>query len=153
MRIPLKISPENLIVIDTFVRIPGYHGAMGSVTFIIDTGSSDSLVSETDATKLKIPVSILQKKEKIGHGLAGGTIELRKTKAATISFKLEDGKVGRINIPTIDVGLSSRRDEKSIIRDSIIGNNFLLQNKLRLVFSPFEKLAYLESISQNFQGP
>jgi hypothetical protein len=38
-----------------------------------------------------------------------------------------------------------RRDEKSIIRDNIIGNNFLLENKLKLVFDPSKGISYLES--------
>jgi hypothetical protein len=147
MRLPLKITPENLIAVDVFVRIPGYHNSSGNVTFIIDTGSSESLVSEADAIKLKIPISSLVKKERLGHGLAGGTIELRKTKEATITFRLLDGSIDRISVPSIDVGMSSRRDERSIIRDSILGNNFLLENMLKLVFSPSENISYLEKTS------
>ena len=147
MKIPLKISPENLIVAETFVRAPRYHGVMGSITFIIDTGSAESLISETDAIKIRIPIRSLPKKENIGRALTGGAIELREIKDAMISFKIEDDKIERIKVSSIDVGSSARRDEKSIIRDSIIGNNFLSQNKLKLIFSPYEKIAYLEKVS------
>ncbi|MHA1222813.1 MAG: hypothetical protein ACTSP3_06090 [Candidatus Heimdallarchaeaceae archaeon] len=147
MKIPLKISPENLIVVDTFVRAPRYHGVFGNITFIVDTGSAESLISEADALKIRIPIKSLPQKKGMGRGLTGGAIKLRTMKDVTISFKTEDNKIEKIKISGIDIGLSAKRDEKSIIRDSIIGNNFLLQNKLKLIFSPFEKIAYLEKIS------
>ena len=43
-----------------------------------------------------------------------------------------------------NIDITVKRGELYIIRNSILGNDFLLNNRIRLVFSPSKGLAYLE---------
>lgn len=144
MRIPLIIS-EDIIILNCFIRAPDYHNVYGNIKFIVDTGSTDSFIGEIDAIKLRIPISRLGKnEEKQGRGLAGGSIILYAIKNVTLSFLSENKRIEKIHFQHMDVGLSARKDEKSRIRESILGNDFLLKNNLTLVFNPSKQIAYLE---------
>lgn len=145
LRIPLDITQDepHKGLISTVALVRGPYRIFGSVKFFIDTGSSISFISEGDAKRMNIPFKILEFKDRTAVG--GVPIMLAEIKSITFSFKTEEGF---LPITSQKIYVSRILSTKAEVPyyPSIIGVNFLEINKLRLVYSPFEKIAFLEKI-------
>jgi hypothetical protein len=146
--IPLTFIPEDkLFIFRCLVRVPHFHEVFGNVRFIYDTGSSGSFIGQEDADRIRIPINSLEKdKEQIGRGLAGGAIILYKLPEITLSFiDPKTKQIQRIQCKNFHVGKCASNKPEMRIRDSIIGNNFLVEHKLKLVANPHSD-SYMESV-------
>ena len=145
MIIPLDF--KEVFTVWSFVRVSHFHNCFGKVKFIIDTGSSRSLISQEDAEHLRIPIRrLVPDREHFGRGLSGGFIELYKLPEITISFlDPKNDKVQKIKCRKFDVGVSANKKTGMEIKDSILGNDFLIEFKLKLIANPHGE-SYLESV-------
>jgi len=146
-RIPLKIS-NGLIHVITLVRIPSLR-VCGIVKFFVDTGSPESFVGEQDATRLKVPMKILNFSK---PALMGGTkISLAQTGAITFRFQAANGPIA-VKCPSFHVA-KGMWSKKGVVHSnpSILGTDFLLGNNLQLFFWPSNNVAFLRAVSSTGQ--
>lgn len=144
MIIPLNF--EEVFTVWCFVRAPKYHNnVFGKIKFIVDTGSSGSFIGEEDANRIRIPTGKLElDKSKEGRGLSGGAIELYKLSNVIFSFlDPKTNQIQRIKCKNFHVAKSA--SPKNKIMDNILGNDFLIENKFKLIANPHSD-SYLESI-------
>jgi hypothetical protein len=146
MRIPLTINKDGLITISGSIRSERYR-LYKPIVMMIDTGSSETFLSEEDALKYKMPVNTLEF-VKPAYGLGGGTFSLYKMTNVILSFLDEEKKIVRINLPILYVSLCMKKDERSkfIAKTipSIIGTDFLKNNNFVFYLDMSKNITYLE---------
>ena len=149
MRVPLRVesligSPKPVLYVN--LRIPRLH-IYKPLKMFIDTGSSWNILSERDSELMGIPFSKLHQKRTI-VGVGGGTVIGHLIKNAVITFRNEEGKLMHRTISEIYAIRTMKRDKhtrkKVFTFPSILGVDFLIEQKFKLVFDPANKIAYLE---------
>ena len=142
---PLQIV-EGRLVLTAVVECPKLRIHRQIMEFVIDTGSQNSYFSYKDVMKLQIPLS---EKPSKGEVDVGGSryreIELPKMKFHILA---ED----KLSTTSLDVEFHALRTTKTSTQKiqiaqalpSIIGMNFLKDQKLSLHVIPTENIAYLE---------
>ena len=80
--------------------------------------------------------------------LAGHRFFNHPIKDATMSFRTESNELFKVNLPTIGSLIPTKIDKKTMDEikyiPSIIGNDFLENQKLALYFNPSARVVYLE---------
>lgn len=146
MGIPLTINRDGLVTISGSIRSERFR-LYKPIVMIIDTGSTETFLSEEDALKYKIPVDALEF-VKPAYGLGGGTFNLHKITNVVMSFLDDENKVIRISLPFLFVSLCMKKDERTkfIAKTipSIIGTDFLKNNEFAFLLDMSKNVAYLE---------
>jgi len=118
----------------------------GYVEALVDTGSPFTVISPTDALRLKLPITTMRTGSPIF--LAGYRFLNCPIEKVHLNFKMEDGQYFSTDIK-MGVLVPTKIDRKTLedIKHipSLIGNDFLEDQKLALSFNPSSRLAYLES--------
>ena len=149
VRIPChvrKFVRERLFPFVPFtVRSPRFFGIIEA---LIDTGSPFTVLSTMDALKLKVPIKRMRRGESVS--LAGFRFFNYPIKNPSIRFRTEDAKSLKIDLPKMGVLVPTKIDKKTL-QDvkhipSIIGNDFLEDQRFALYFNPTAKVAYLERV-------
>jgi len=122
--------------------------AFGFVEALVDTGSPFTVLSTTDAIRLRLPIKSMRKGEPCQ--LAGFTFFKAFLGNSSMTFRTDDGKSLAIQFNNMGVLIPTKLD-KSQLEDvkhipSIIGNDFLEQEKFALYVNPSKKVSYLEKI-------
>lgn len=148
MKIPLIVDElyGGLRAFKIFI-IMGPHFA-GSIKFIIDSGSPDTIIGTMDASRLNIPITSLPNSDldKQVVGLDGATIPLKLIKDAKLSCTNDSGTSVKV-IQPIYVNskyIQKIRGQETQGNPSVLGVDFLLKNKFKFFFDPSSKIAYLE---------
>jgi predicted aspartyl protease len=149
MKIPLQISKEKRLSVVALMDAPRYRVRNYPITFFVDTGSNETFVSEMDTQRFSIPIS---KMPFIKHIYIGTSVyALHSLEDVALVFKTEDNSIERINMSKMNAAVSTKKGAESrqlaLSTPSLLGVDFLFQNRLKLVFSPAENIAYLENIS------
>jgi hypothetical protein len=149
MKIPLTIT-HGIATVIASLRAPSYH-IYGAIEFIIDTGSTETFISEGHALQLQIPIRSLEF-DKVSYGLGGASFNLYKLRDAILSFKTAEGKVEKFELKSIGVAeTTAKRDERtrriSLGALSVLGTDFLIKNKLKLFLDFVNGIGYLENFS------
>ena len=143
MRVLLNFK-NRLIFTNPFI-VFRKNRPLTTVTFIVDTGSPFTILNYADAHKLRIPINQLKPSEG-PVGLGGQTLDLRSFDEQ-VSFKLiannKENKEERIDLPInkVLVGLPVKGQGNT---PSLLGNDFLEENRLKLVFDPANNNAFAE---------
>jgi len=141
MIIPLNIS-QGLISVLATVRIPNWR-VYGIVKFFIDTGSPKSFIGEQDAIRLQIRFSKINFNERARMG--GTAIAIGEIRDDVhLYFKTEKES---IHLKPVRFFVSKGMwVKKGIVspNPSILGYDFLLENRFALYYNPYENRAYLE---------
>lgn len=117
----------------------------GFIEALVDTGSPFTVLSPADALKLKLPITTMRSGSPVS--LAGFRFLNHPLDKVHLNFKTEDAQYLSIEmkmgvlIPT-KIDRQTLEDVKHI--PSLIGNDFLEDQKLALIFDPSTKSAYLE---------
>lgn len=143
-RIPLQII-EGRIILTSVIECASLRIAKQVIEFVVDTGSSESYISEKEVIKLQIPTS---EKRSSGEVDFGGSrysqIELPK-----ITFYMLDEEKKPVRIEASFYALKTNKTSPYKIQaasalPSIIGTNFLKEQKLSLHVIMSEEIAFLE---------
>lgn len=144
MKIPLQFINGTLIL-PALIRSPSYRIGFKKLSFIIDTGSPKTFISEKDALIFQIPFNALKFKEHIKLG--GSKYELLSGKNVKLCFKTEEEKLIDFNF-SLTVSRTTKSTKEGILESrscpSIIGTDFLAQNDLSLYFQPSKGVYYIE---------
>jgi len=112
------------------------------VIFIVDTGSNKTFISDTDAARIRIFTKNLEIE---GPILMGGTkVNLYKLGKVVMNFRNEKGEIESIEFNNLKVAESAwtRKGVVPIVV-SILGMDFLLENRLHLFVDPSKKEGYI----------
>lgn len=144
MKIPLQIVAGRISV-SAVIRSAKYR-IYGRINFYVDTGSNETFISQSDASRLQAPVNTLPS---LRHAKIGGsTYELKGMKEADLYFRTEENKAEKISLPEFSVMVGTKKTAEGIEEansiPSLMGIDFLLINKLALYFNPSINVAYLE---------
>lgn len=119
----------------------------GFVEALVDTGSPFTVLSPIDALKLKLPITTMRSGSPVF--LAGFRFLCHQLPKTHINFKMDDGQYFGVDramgvlVPT-KINPQTLKAVQHI--PSLIGNDFLEDQKFTLVFNPSSNLAYLEQI-------
>jgi len=151
MKIPVTFLPDiKLFTVSSIFRAPQYHANIfAPVKFVIDTGSSVSFISQIEAVHLRLPLNTLERSiEKPARGLSGGAIFLYKMSNVIFTFPNPSiSQIQKIECNKFYVGVSASTKESSLVDVNILGNDFLIDHKLKFIANPHGE-SYLESIEE-----
>jgi len=137
MRINLKIEDLNGVKRITQVFHVKYkRGAI--IKFIIDTGCPFSQISEIDIQRMGIPIT-RSYHDKIASGLGGSIINLKE-----INKDVELLYENKLKTKVLHLAYSPSPSPKSITRVSLLGTDFLIEQRFKLVVDFSNNNTYLE---------
>jgi len=141
MKIPLKVYffAGGLRAMVRFLLQSKAPHIFGSVEAIVDTGSPVTILGIPDMKRMKISkiqISNLEsRKEPISYG--GGQVNTKVLREAKLTFGEYFECIMPVQIPVDELTECSQ--------PTILGVDFLIENKLKFVFDPNKKEAYFES--------
>ena len=144
MKIPLDFDKERTRV-SVVASIRFESRTPIPVLFVVDTGSPVTFVDEFVSSKARV----FTKNLKFDHfALMGGTkIAVHDAGGVNIGFKGENGALVQMPFDAMKVTKSEWKRKEAIYSSvSIIGLDFLLENKLVLYINPAKRMAYLEDM-------
>lgn len=126
-----------------FLRAPRIARPMDG---LIDTGSPFTVLSTNDIMSTRLPITRMRSGEPVS--LAGHRFFNHPIKNATMNFRTERGELFKVTLPAIGSLIPTKFDKKTMDDvkhiPSLIGNDFLEEQKLALYFNPSIRVAYLE---------
>lgn len=145
-RIPLQIV-EGRLILTCVIECPALRIQRQLMDFVIDTGSPNSYFSDKDVRRLQIPIKNRPIKEEVDFG--GSRFKQVSLPKITMYLLKENKEEG---YHTLNIDLSALKttkcSEKKIqmaqMLPSILGLDFLKEQKVSLHVILTEDLAYLE---------
>jgi predicted aspartyl protease len=149
MKYPVQIRDlqgAKRLVLPLFSMQPRSFGPLEAV---IDTGAPKTIISASDAQKLRIPFNNLESTSPIiGFGKASTPALFMKS--FVIAMKSDDGKINRKDISVIVTDVPTLNKfgqsilEHAFMMPTLIGMDFLEKNGLKLFVDVKGNIAYLE---------
>jgi hypothetical protein len=113
---------------------------------IVDTGSPFTTLSTNEILSTRMPIHTMQKGERVS--LAGFRFFRYPINNVTLKFKTETGELFAGKLSTISALVPTKIDKKTLndVKSipSIIGHDFMEENKIAFYFNPSAKITYLE---------
>jgi hypothetical protein len=141
MRIPAKLDTDKTSIYLTATL--HVNGLTQKVSFLIDTGSSVTTVSQGDAENLGIDTSKQKKRAEPSITYAG---HVRPFELGNVDFIIveENGRIVLEHLQSVDVLPSTGDQELDVSLPSVIGMDFLNECSYSLYVCPKENEAFLE---------
>lgn len=126
-------------IVTFFVKCDEIKLKLGIVKFIVDSGSPETILGLDDIKRLRISMNKIQTLESRKFPVSYGGANLKMKILNNMVFKITNfEKLKSVLVPT-ELGNSE------IAHPSILGVDFLKENKLKFVFNPSKKEAYFET--------
>jgi hypothetical protein len=113
---------------------------------IVDTGSPFTALSTNEILSTRMPIHTMQKGEMVS--LAGFRFFRYPINNVTLKFKTETGELFAGKLSTISALVPTKLDKKTLndVKSipSIVGHDFMEENKIAFYFNPSAKITYLE---------
>ena len=146
-RIPLEIV-EGKLVMNSMIECRSLRVRHRFMRFVIDTGSSDSYLSDLDVKRLQIPI---KDRRPIGDVNFGGStfkqVPLPKFKIYLLMEDNDKNDYLTFDVPLTALKTTKMAEKKRKVTEtlpSILGMDFLREQKLSLHVILTEDLAYLQ---------
>ena len=147
-RIPLQIVGDRLIL-TAVVECPSLRIHKQIMEFVVDTGSPDSYLSNKDVMKLQIPVRNRSVKGIVDFGGSRfQQVELPKFNMYLLKEDIQNKSYIELKISLLALKTTKISEEKIQVAyslPSILGLDFLKEQKLSLHVILTENIAYLQS--------
>lgn len=143
VKIPIEINQDRLVLV-VVLHVDGARGfPFLRTSLVVDTGAPYTLINSVDFKRLNLPIDILNHRNytKIG----GCTVDCSTINRKTQLF-LKDSEGKQISFDYKEFAFMKPRDATTDTLPSLLGVDFLRENKLRLFFSPTENIAYMENV-------
>lgn len=148
MRIPLSVenfySERKVVFAHFFLQIPSMRVAH-ALSAVVDSGSPFTSIATRDALSLSLPIRSFER-ETLTY-LAGFKFYGKNVKG-TLVFRDAENKIVRF-VHTIRILIPTKMEDASIreVQDipSLIGTDFLEDNRLTLVYNPSVLKAYFDT--------
>ncbi|MBU3907551.1 MAG: hypothetical protein KKA64_04860 [Nanoarchaeota archaeon] len=141
-----EVGAERLL----FNIVSMYPHSFGGIISVVDTGSPRTIISAGAVFKLKMPITGEKALPICGFGR--GSIPCRKVDKFKFIIKSSEGKMKSIEMPVyvVDIpalnNLSQEMKLSAYQIDTIIGLDFLISQKMKLVVDFNNNLSYFEEI-------
>ena len=141
MKIPLQVYffAGGLRAIARFLVRSEKPHIFGSIEAIVDTGSPTTIIGLPDLKRMRISQNHIKdlesRKDPIAYG--GGQVVTKILQDARLRFGENFECIMPILIPVSEI--------KNGMQPTILGVDFLINNKFSLFFDPNKKIAYFES--------
>ena len=141
-----EVGAERLL----FNIVSMYPHSFGGIISVVDTGSPRTIISAGAASKLKIPANGEKASPICGFGR--GSIPCRKLDNFRFIIKSPEGKTKSIEMPVYVVDIPALNNLSQEMRlsayqiDTIIGLDFLISQKMKLIVNFKNNMAYFEEI-------
>ena len=144
-RIPLCIVEGRLVLVSV-IGCPKLRVPLRKMDFVVDTGSPDSYISDRDVRLMQIPIKDKSAQEEVDFGGS------RFKRISLPPFTMHLLKEGFKEKTTLTISLSAlkttkmsdKKKEAAQMLPSILGLDFLREQKLALPVILNENVAYLE---------
>ena len=141
MIIPLKVyffAGGLRAIVRFFIQSKDPH-IYGFVEAIVDTGSPTTILGVSDVKRMRVSKVQLKKLESKKESIAcgGSLIKTKNLQEAKLRIGQSLECIMPVQIPVDEIQGSSQ--------PTILGVDFLIKNKLKLIFDPNKKEAYFES--------
>jgi len=117
-----------------------------AIDAIVDTGSPYTVLSTNEILGTRLPIHTMQKGEMVA--LAGHRFFRYLINNVGMNFRTETGELFKTKLSSIAALVPTKLDKKTLndVKDipSIIGHDFLEENKIAFYFNPSAKITYLE---------
>jgi len=144
MQIPLQVYwfAGGLRIVAHFLIQCDEPHIFGSVKAVVDTGSPTTIIGTADMNRMRVSKIQLRNLQTRRNPVAigGGNLQTKIVKNAKITFG------GEFESAPIDVCIPSYSDEGGSCQVTILGVDFMQENKLTLFFDPINKEAYFETL-------
>src|SRR3989344_8714961 len=140
MRIPLQVYlfAGGLRAMTRFLLTSKEPHIFAVVEAVVDTGSPSTVLGLPDLKRMRVSQIQLQKleskKEPIAYG--GGLVKTKILNGAKLKFGDYFECILPIQVPVDEI--------KECNQPTILGVDFMIQNKLKLIFDPAKREAYFE---------
>ncbi len=128
-----------------FIKAPGIAG---HVDALIDTGSPFTVLSPKDIMSFRLPIKSMQRGETVK--LAGSRFFNHPLQNAVLYFRGDGDTLLKVELPSLGALIPTKIDEKTLnevkVIPSILGNDFLEDQRLTLTFNPSGRTAFLEKL-------
>jgi len=141
MKIDLDILPTKHIGATVSVKIRTKY--FGNTVFLVDTGSPISMMSGYDLLKLKIPTNQQYTVDEIPVNLGGNSI-LISNELRDITLTFLNKNVLKLKQIYVSNDLRTGKNSAPMVQ-SLLGYDFLVENKFFLHYKPSDNIAYLEN--------
>ena len=144
---PIKETGSERLLFDI---VSMYPHSFGGIISVVDTGSPRTIISAGAVSKLKIPITGEKASPICGFGR--GSIPCRKVDKFKFIIKSSEGKMKSIEMPVYIIDISALNNLNQEMKlsayqiDTIIGLDFLISQKMKLVVNFNENLSYFEEI-------
>ena|SRR3989344_2491894 len=147
MKFPLSILNDR-ILLPVLFDAPSYRIRLKRISFCLDTGSPTTYIDSGTAQIIKIPFNKLNVDEAVVR-LGGIKFSSLLIKNTNIKVKNDQDSLYTFNLPEIKVltPTSNTQEAKNIAYStpSILGLDFLRENKLKFFCDVANDIAYLEN--------
>ena len=147
MKFPLSILNDR-ILLPVLFDAPSYRIRLKRISFCLDTGSPTTYIDSGTAQIIKIPFNKLNVDEAVVR-LGGIKFSSLLMKNTNIKVKNDQDSLYTFNLPEIKVltPTSNTQEAKNIAYStpSILGLDFLRENKLKFFCDVANDIAYLEN--------
>lgn len=141
MKIPLQVRDfaGGLRAMAQFLIQSKEPHIFGSVEGIVDTGSPTTILGIPDMKRMRVSQLQLKNLEsrKEPHAYGGGQLKTKILRDAKLKFGEYFECVMAVQIPVEEI--------TECTQPTILGVDFMVENKLKFVFDPIKKEAYFES--------
>ena len=137
------VSRRPFPFVTFFLRTPHISKLVDA---LIDTGSPFTVLSTNDVLSTRLTITTMQSGEIVS--LAGFRFFNHPIRDVTMNFRTESDELFKVNLPKIGSLIPTKVDQKDMKKikyiPSIIGDDFLEEQKLALYFNPSARIVYLE---------
>lgn len=141
MRIPLEVYDfaGGLRIMAHFLIKSEKPHIFGPIKSIVDTGSPTTILGVPDMKKMRVSQIQLKDLEsrKEPHAYGGGQLKTKILRDAKLRFGEYFECTMAVQIPTDEITKCNQ--------PTILGVDFMIENKLKLIFDPIKREAYFES--------
>ena len=141
MKIPLDFDKEGTRI--SVIATVNFSNHIIPVVFIVDTGSSETFIDEFVASKFRISTANLKYSNPMWMG--GTKVDLYNLGKVIINFRDENNNLVPEEFNNLKVSQTAWRRAGTVYSStSILGMNFLLENKLSLFVNPDKREGCIE---------
>ena len=147
VRIPLVFSGDQIVLVCA-IECKSLRIHKRLARFIIDTGSINSFLSTKDVISLQVPVSGVKADDQVDFGGSRfDRVELPKFNIYVFKEDKNSNEYITLKIKISALRSNKKSKEKIQIAESlpsILGMDFLKEQRLALYVNPAEKISYME---------
>jgi hypothetical protein len=142
MRIPLNVLDDEITLAAT-VRAPRI---VGSINFLVDTGSATSFIGGIDTRRFGIPFKKMNFRDEDRIFWGDSPFRLAKLRHIELWTKTSENRLHIFRLPFLYVSPDFIHTKEGDVSPNVLGLDFLRFQKLSFCFQGIQNLAFMETV-------